>query len=198
MQEFWLWFSTGFEHIIDWHGYDHILYIIALCIMFTVEEWRKLLMLITSFTIGHSLTLAASTSNWIIVKQAYIEILIPLTIVITCIVNIISLSNKKAKENGKRYTINYLLALVFGFIHGMGFSYLLKSMLGKEEDIVYPLLSFNLGLETGQIIIVFVMLLISIFLTSFTGFRKPLWVRSVSIGVLGISVFLFVQRIYAI
>lgn len=198
MQEFWLWFSTGLEHILDWNGYDHILYIIALCVIFSIRKWRKLLVLITAFTIGHSLTLAASVLNLITIKQAFIELMIPLTIITTCIFNFVFAAQKNQEQKSSRYKINYLLALFFGFVHGMGFSYLLNSMLGKEESIAFPLLSFNLGLEAGQLIIVFAMLLISFFLARFTGFRNLLWVRTVSLGVLGISVFLFVQRLYAI
>jgi hypothetical protein len=88
MNAFWLWFSTGLEHILDWNGYDHILYIMALCALFSVKEWKQLLVLVTAFTIGHSLTLAASTLHILTVKQGYIEALIPLTILITCLVNI--------------------------------------------------------------------------------------------------------------
>lgn len=198
MQEFWIWFSTGLEHILDWNGYDHILYVMALCVMFTIKEWKKLLVLVTAFTIGHSLTLAASVTNLFTVKQSYIEMLIPITIITTCIVNFVFAKQAADKGKAKSYNLNYLLALFFGFIHGMGFSYLLKSMLGKEESIAFPLMSFNLGLEAGQLIIVFAMLLISVFLARFTGFRKLMWVRTVSLGVLGISVFLFVQRLYDI
>lgn len=198
MQEFWIWFSTGLEHILDWNGYDHILYIMALCVMFALNEWKKLLVLVTAFTIGHSLTLAASVTNIITIKQYYIELLIPLTIITTCVVNFVFIKRNIENEKNRSYKVNYLLALLFGFIHGMGFSYLLKSMLGQEESIIFPLLSFNLGLETGQLIIVFTMLLISVFLARFTGFRKIIWVRTVSLGVLGISVFLFVQRLYDI
>lgn len=198
MQEFWIWFSTGLAHILDWNGYDHILYVMALCVMFSSKEWRRLLVLITAFTIGHSLTLAASVTGLITVKQYYIELLIPITIITTCIVNIVFVKQNKDSDKNKSYHLNYLLALIFGFVHGMGFSYLLKSMLGHEESIVFPLLSFNLGLEAGQLIIVFTMLLISVFLTRFTEFRKLLWVRTVSLGVLGVSAFLFVQRLFQI
>ena len=170
MNEFWLWFNTGTEHILDWNGYDHILYVMALCVLFSVKEWKKLLKLVTAFTIGHSLTLAVSALNIFTMKQGIIEVLIPITILFTCIVNLYYKrlnSVQRDNRNPKNYTFNYALALLFGFIHGMGFSYLLKSMLGKEESVVFPLLSFNLGLELGQLIIVAVMLLFSIFLITY-------------------------------
>lgn len=195
MDEFWLWFSTGIQHILDWNGYDHILYVMVLCVLFSVSEWKKLLILITAFTIGHSLTLAVSALNIISVKQSYIEVLIPLTIMITCTVNIISRHAVRLNTNENNYRINYGLALIFGFIHGMGFSYVLKSMLGKETSIVFPLLSFNLGLETGQLLIVALMLLFSGFLVRFTRIKKSDYVFFISSAIFGIAFLLFIQRL---
>lgn len=200
MNDFWIWFSTGFQHILDWNGYDHILYVIALCVLFSAKEWKKLLVLITAFTIGHSLTLAMSALDIIVVKQSIIEALIPLTIISTCIINIVYRHFDSAQldiliENKINYNLNYILALIFGFIHGMGFSYLLKSMLGKEESTVFPLLSFNIGLELGQLIIVVLMLLVSVFLARFTRIKKADMILVVSLLVLLISTLLFIQRL---
>ena len=196
MNEFWLWFTTGTEHILDWNGYDHILYVIALCVLFSANEWKRLLILVTAFTIGHSLTLAVSALNILTVEQSIIEVLIPITILITCIVNIYYKRFDIARDRTKKsYCFNYALALLFGFIHGMGFSYLLKSMLGKEESIVFPLLSFNLGLELGQLIIVLFMLLISVFLARFTRIKKQDVVFFISSAVFGIAFLLFIQRL---
>lgn len=197
MNDFWIWFSTGLQHILDVNGYDHILYIISLCILFSFNKWRNLFILVTAFTIGHSLTLAFSVLDIIAIKQAYIETLIPFTILLTCLINIcvrrFGADQQELKD--KTYQLIYILALLFGFIHGMGFSYLLKSMLGKEENIVFPLLSFNIGLETGQLIIVTCTLLISEFLIRFTIIKKPRLVIFISSAVLGISLLLFVQRL---
>lgn len=197
MNEFLIWFTTGLEHILDWKGYDHILYIIALCIMFSLKQWKKILTLVTAFTTGHSLTLAASALNVITVKQAYIEILIPFTIIITCLVNLYYSKRFDTAQRDKsfNYYLNYSLALCFGFIHGMGFSYLLKSMLGKEESIVFPLLSFNLGLEIGQLIIVASVLLFSVFLSRFTEHRKKIIQQTVSLSVCAVAIFLLIERI---
>jgi len=200
MNEFWLWFNTGTEHILDWNGYDHILYVMVLCVLFSVSEWKKLLILVTAFTIGHSLTLAVSVLNIFTIKQGIVEVLIPLTIILTCVINLIQ--NKRHygihKRLPKKYTFSYVLALLFGFIHGMGFSYLLRSMLGKEESVVFPLLSFNLGLEFGQLIIVVIMLLFSVFLTRFTRIKKGDYVFFTSSAVFGIAFLLFIQRLNAL
>ena len=202
MDPFWLWFTTGTQHILDWNGYDHILYVMVLCVLFSVKDWKKLLVLITAFTIGHSLTLAVSVLNMFTVKQGYIEVLIPLTILFTCFSNLFqrqyvaaSHENNTGNYQLNGYRFNYLLALLFGFIHGMGFSYLLRSMLGKEESLVFPLLSFNLGLEAGQLLIVGCMLLISVFLTRFTRIKKADYIFFVSSAVFGIAFLLFVQRL---
>lgn len=197
MNEFWLWFSTGAGHILDWNGYDHILYVMALCVLFSVREWKQLLILITAFTIGHSLTLAASVLHLFSVKQTWIEALIPLTILLTCIVNIAARSKvtMRRSPSAVSYRLNYSLALLFGFIHGMGFSYLLKSMLGREESLVFPLLSFNLGLEAGQLIIVVSMLILSVFLARFTRIKTADYQFFVSSAVFGIAFLLFVQRL---
>ena len=197
MDQFWLWFSTGLEHILDWHGYDHILYVIVLCAMFSVKDWKRLLVLVTAFTIGHSLTLAASVLNVFTVKQVYVEVLIPLTILLTCIVNICFRRRFEPVQLSRNYSyrMTYILALCFGFIHGMGFSYLLRSMLGKEENVAFPLLSFNLGLEVGQLIIVACMLLVSVFLSRFTRIKKADFIFFISSAVFGIAFLLFIQRL---
>ena len=197
MNDFCLWFSTGLEHILDWNGYDHILYVMALCVMFSASDWKKLLVLVTAFTIGHSLTLAASTLRIVSIQQSYIEVLIPLTILITCMTNLYFRRHFDAfyRKKNYNYRFNYILALCFGFIHGMGFSYLLRSMLGKEESVLFPLLSFNLGLEAGQLIIVAFMLLISVFLARFTRIKKPDVIFFMSSTVFGIAFLLFVQRL---
>ncbi len=190
MNEFWLWFTMGFQHILDWNGYDHILYVMVLCVLFSIKEWKSLLVLITAFTIGHSLTLAASAFHIIAIKQSIIEVLIPLTIITTCLSNIYFRNKQRIN-----YQFNYALALLFGFIHGMGFSYMLKSMLGKEESILLPLLSFNIGLEVGQLCIVSAMLLFSVFLIRFTRIKSAVWVTTVSSAVLIIATYLFIQRL---
>lgn len=191
MNEFYIWFSTGFTHILDWQGYDHILYIMALCALYTYAEWKKLLTLVTAFTIGHSLTLAASVNHLISINQLYIEIIIPLTIMITCAINIVKLKY----ETPYLYNINYLFALLFGFVHGMGFSYLLKSMLGKEQSVMFPLLSFNIGLEIGQLLIVGLMILISAFLFIFTRIKKITFVYIISSIIFCVTTVLFLQRL---
>lgn len=164
-----LYLHLGFKHIIDIAGSDHILFILALIIRYTWNEWKKILILVTAFTIGHSMTLALSTLNWISFSAAYIELLIPITILITALINF----KITPSETTSKYPLIYYLTLFFGLIHGLGFSNYLKMLLGKEESILGPLFSFNLGLELGQILIVVLILIISfIFVNLFKVDRK--------------------------
>lgn len=188
--DFSIWFSTGLQHIADWQGYDHILYLLALCGTFQFHLWKKMLVLITAFTIGHSLTLALSVSNLLVIETKYIEFLIPITILTTCVYTLLNLK----KWDNVNFKPNYFLTLFFGFIHGMGFSYLLKSLLGTQENIIFPLLAFNLGLEVGQIlilIVVFVLIFITQKLIRYTNYNKNFFIAS---SVFGIAFIMTLQR----
>ena len=194
MDEFYIWFSTGFTHILDWNGYDHILYVMALCVAFTFKEWKKIIVLITAFTIGHSLTLAASVFDVIVINPSLIETFIPFTIMVTCVLNIYHIY----KNHLMLKSIQYALALSFGFVHGMGFSYLLKSLLGRQESVFMPLISFNAGLEIGQLVIVLGMVLVSVFLFTFTKFKNKYWIFTLSLFVFLVALFIFIQRLISL
>ncbi len=150
MDEFWLWFQTGFTHITDLNGYDHILFLLVLCVPYGLDQTAKLLWLITAFTIGHSVSLAMSVMGWVNIKSTYIEFLIPLTILITALQNVFYFGSNQTLK----MPINYVLTGFFGLIHGLGFSYLLRALLGGGSNLIFPLLAFNLGLEAGQIVII--------------------------------------------
>lgn len=158
MNDFWLYFQIGFHHIADIRGIDHILFIVALCVRYQFSDWRKLLVLVTAFTIGHSITLALSVFDLLNYSMKWIEFLIPVTIVLTAFSNVFV---KKFVFKAK-FPLIYFLALFFGLIHGLGFSNYLKSLLGKGESVIGQLLAFNLGLEAGQIVIVLIVLLITL------------------------------------
>ncbi len=193
MQDFYLYFELGWQHILDWQGYDHVLFILALCGIYTVPDWRKVLILVTAFTIGHSITLALSVLNFVNIHTSFIEFLIPVTILITALSNII---NKRPKP--KSLKIKYFLALCFGLVHGMGFSNYLKSLLGKTRNIVWELLAFNLGLEFGQVIIVIAALFISFVLIWIVKIKRWDWTFFLSSAIFGISLIMAVQRLPAI
>src|SRR6185295_678363 len=173
MSEFPLYFGLGKDHILDYvNGYDHILFVLALCAVYLVRDWKKILVLVTAFTIGHSITLALATLNLISVKTELVEFLIPLTIFITACSNLFR--NEESIEK-KNLQVNYVFALFFGLIHGMGFSNYLRALLGKSHSILSPLLAFNLGLELGQIIVVTIFLGISYILVDWLKVSRRDW-----------------------
>ena len=191
MNDFSLWFLIGFKHIVDWHAYDHILFLIVLSAIYEKDQWKQLLVLVTAFTIGHSFTLVLSATHLFSLPETWVEFLIPLTILITAILNLINLN----KFADKKIQPNYFLALVFGFIHGMGFSIILKSLLGKNDDILFPLFSFNIGIEAGQIIIVLCIFIISLFLSFLTKGRAREKKLIISAGVMVIALAMCLERL---
>lgn len=141
-------FEFGFEHILDIKAYDHVLFIISICLLANFKAWKKLLVLVTAFTFGHSITLALATLDIFTIPSFIIETLIPITIIVSALDNIVQ-SNKEENFNPK-----YFLILFFGFIHGMGFSNYLKAILGKDDNLVGNLLAFNVGVEAAQLVVV--------------------------------------------
>jgi hypothetical protein len=150
MSHFWIWFSTGLQHITDFNGYDHILFVTLLTLAYCFDTWKKLVMMITAFTVGHSLSLAFSVAGYFELNAELVEFLIAFSILVTAIYHLVNIN----KPNKQQAMFLYFVVSFFGLIHGLGFSFLLKSMLGREESFVLPLLYFNLGLEAGQILIV--------------------------------------------
>jgi hypothetical protein len=194
MTEFQLYFNLGKDHILDYkNGYDHILFIVALCALYLISDWKKILILITAFTVGHSITLALSTLNIISVTPELIEFLIPLTIFITAASNIF---RKEENQSTLSIQLNYGYALFFGLIHGLGFSNYLKAILGKDESIVTQLLAFNIGLEFGQIIVVAIFLMISFLLIDLLGRSRRDWKMILSSAIAGIALVLMKDKIF--
>lgn len=193
MGQFELYFQLGKDHILDYkHGYDHILFIVALCAVYLMRDWKKILILVTAFTIGHSITLALSTFDIISINQELIEFLIPVTIFITATSNIF-----RSTELSERTTyINYGYALFFGLIHGLGFSNYLKTILGKAGSIVTPLFAFNVGLELGQIIIVSIFLIISFILVDLFTVNRRDWKMVLSAVIAGMALLLMKDKIF--
>lgn len=164
--------KLGFEHILDLKGIDHVLFILVLAVPFIIKDWKKVVLLATAFTLGHSLTLALASLDIINVNSAMVEILIAVTICLTAIYNIIDI-------NKNRVSVKYPTALIFGLIHGMGFSNFFKSILGKDE-IVLPLLAFNIGVELAQIIIVVITLLLGFVVVQFLKIKQKYWIYTIS------------------
>jgi hypothetical protein len=186
-----MYFQIGFEHIADVYAYDHILFILTLCGIYMISQWKNVLILITAFTIGHTITLILATINVIIISSAWVEFLIALTILLTCIFNIL---HKDVEYSRKLHIIKYFSALFFGLIHGLGFSNYLRSLLSAEDNLIKPLLAFNLGLETGQILIVLIILFISFLTIKFLKLPRREWNLIISGAGVGIALILLLER----
>jgi len=184
-------FQLGLTHITDLNGYDHILFLIALCAAYRYSDWKRILILVTAFTMGHSLTLALAVMHIIPVNGAWVEFLIPLTILITAVKNI-GLSGLKGQREAST-VVSYLLAAGFGLIHGMGFSNFLRSMLGDE--LLLPLFAFNVGLEVGQLIIVAVIFGVQWAVIRLTDLQLRWWNIALSLLAAGVSVLLMAERV---
>ena len=190
MTDFLFYLQLGWEHIISIDALDHQLFILALVAIFSFHDLKKVLILVTAFTLGHSFTLALSAFDIIRFPSNWVEFLIPCTIVFTALDNLIF-----SKNEDKLIKLNYFLALIFGLIHGMGFANSVRMMLAKEQSIVIPLLGFNVGLEIGQIAVVIIVLSIFYILSTFLKLKKKHWVMLVSAPILIFSIKMALERI---
>ena len=191
MSLFELYFTLGLQHIADLKGYDHILFILTLCAVYNLKEWKRVLVLVTAFTIGHSLTLALATLDLIRVDGDLIEFLIPLTIFVTALANLLA---RKEQVSPLLHYMKYGAGLFFGLIHGLGFSNYLRSLLGAERGLVLPLFSFNVGIEVGQIIIVSIIMVLTKVVVDLFGMPKREWHVLLSGAGMGISLVLMIER----
>ena len=190
MQDFGFYFGLGWEHIISKDALDHQLFIAALAAIYLLKDWKQVLILVTAFTIGHSLTLALSVFDVIRFNTKWVEFLIPLTIVITALSNLF-----QKKFTPKTVRINYVLALLFGLVHGMGFANSIRFMMAGDQNLGWSLFGFNVGLEVGQIaVVIFLLLLAHLIVTIFRVDRRD-WVIFLSAGVFALSLKMVLERL---
>jgi hypothetical protein len=189
MNDFSFYFSTGWEHIITTEALDHILFIVSLSAIYMLKDWKPVLVLITAFTIGHTITLALSSLNILQLPVAWVEFLVPCTIVVT------ALSNLFVKTfTLQRIRVNYFLALFFGLIHGMAFAETLRFILAKDQSFALSMFSFSLGLELGQILVVlFVLLLAQLFIVQL-GVARREWVVFLSAAAAALALQMVAER----
>lgn len=192
MDDFILYFQLGLNHVLDFNAYDHILFLIVLAVIFSFNQWKKALWLITFFTIGHTLTLGLAAYKIINIDVAIVEFLIPVTIFITGVANVV----RVGKASSGREKLNLIFALFFGLVHGLGFSNYFRLMIGQEEDKMLPLLEFALGIEASQVIIVFGILALGGLLQNFFRVSKRDWVLVTSAIVIGFTIPMMIERVF--
>ena len=189
MSDFAFYFTTGWHHIISWAALDHILFIIALTAVYVAANFKQVLILVTAFRIGHSLTLALSVYDIIRFDEKWVEFVIPCTIIATALLNFAARDFKP-----KALRLNYFLALFFGLVHGMGFANTIRFMLAKDQSVAMPLLSFNIGLEAAQIVLIAVILLAGYLAVDKLKANSKWWVWALSAIALIIAINMAIQR----
>ncbi len=192
MSVFRMYLDLGFEHIINFNSYDHILFIVTLCGIYLLNQWKNVIILVTAFTIGHSITLVLATLGLIFISSYIVEILIPVTILITSVFNIV---HKGTEYSRTLHIIKYITALFFGLIHGLGFASSLQSMMGGEDNLLTPLFAFNVGLEIGQLLIVFVILSVAVIFIKRLRVKRREWNLVISGAGAGVALLLIIERV---
>ena len=173
MSEFWIYFQIGLKHVLDIHAYDHVLFLIALAVPFSFKDWKRIVLLVSLFTIGHTMALLLSVYGIIAIKVNVVELLIPITILITALFNLFTAGKSSKKES---INLVFFITLFFGIIHGLGFSNYFKTILGGSANSkLIPLGEFALGIEAAQIVVVFVVLVLSYIVQTVFRFSKRDW-----------------------
>lgn len=184
-------FQSGWEHIVDINAYDHLLFVMTLCAAFKLKEWKQILIIITAFTIGHSGTLILCAFDIIPTDPKLIDLLIPFTIMLTAIANVINYEKNIKFSDAK---IKYLIALVFGLIHGLAFASNFKFML-FSDDILMPLFLFNIGIEAGQLFIVLLFMIALWFYSNVINGAHFKWNLFISGAGFGIAATIFINAL---
>lgn len=189
VEEFQMYFNLGLKHVLDWKAYDHVLFLIVLSVFYSFKDWKKILWLTTAFTLGHSLTLALSAYDILYIKMNIIEFLIPLTILITAIYNLITIQKPL-----KSIKITIFLSFIFGLIHGLGFSSYFKILVDDTSNKLIPLLEFAIGIEIAQVMIVMAILIMSFSVINILKRKKRDWVLVISSVVIGVVIPMLIER----
>lgn len=191
MSDFWIYFKIGLHHVLDINGYDHVLFLIALTVPYAFKDWKRILFLVTIFTIGHTLALMLSVFNIVTVQANIIEFLIPITILNTAFFNLFT-AGKSSKQESLTFVGS--ITLFFGVIHGLGFSNYFKEILpGKPTDKLWPLIEFALGIEAAQIMVVLVVLILSFIVQTLFRFNKRDFTLTMSAFVIGVVIPLIIE-----
>lgn len=191
MSEFWIYFEKGMRHILDPYAYDHVLFLIALTIPYAFKDWARLLLLVTIFTLGHSLALLLSVFGVVIIKGNLVDFLIPVTIFVVSLFHLFTAGKSSKKES---IGVVFFVTLFFGIVHGLGFAAYFKSMVGgSSQSKLLPLSEFALGIEAAQIVVVFVVLILSYIVQTFFRFSKRDWTLVMSSFIIGVVLPMIVE-----
>ncbi|WP_299153015.1 HupE/UreJ family protein [uncultured Christiangramia sp.] len=184
MSQFWVYFELGLDHVLDWQAYDHVLFIVVLVASYSFTTWKRVLGLVTLFTVGHTLALFLSVYKILKVDPNYVEFLIPVTILATAIFDIATAGKKVRNTN---YNLLYFTTAFFGLVHGLGFSSYFKMIASGTSNKFWPLVEFALGIEAAQILVVLAVMIIGFVCQNLLKVSKRDWIivtASIVIGVI--------------
>lgn len=184
MTEFWLFFDTGLRHVLDVNAYDHVLFLMALTVPYAFRDWRRVLLLVSVFTLGHTTSLLLAVMGWLSVRADLVEFLIPMTILVTALFHLFTAGKASRKES---VSVVVGVTLFFGVVHGLGFSNYFSALLpGTAADKWLPTLEFALGIEAAQLVVVLTVLILSYAVQTFFRFSRRDWTLAMSAFVAGI------------
>ena len=189
MEDFQFYFKLGLEHVLDWKAYDHVLFLIVLTVLYRINDWKKVLGLVTFFTLGHTLTLALSAYNLVYIEMDIVEFLIPFTILLTGLYNVMFIS-----KSSKFLRMSFLFAFIFGLIHGLGFSSYFKILVDDFENKLFPLIEFAIGIEIAQIIVTVFVLILNFTILNILKRQRRDWIIVVSSIIIGIVIPMLLER----
>lgn len=191
MSEFWIFFEKGLRHILNIYAYDHILFLIALTVPYAFKDWMRLLLLVSTFTLGHTIALLLSVYGVVFIKGNLVEVIIPITILIVALFHLFTAGKSSKKES---ISVVLFVTLFFGIIHGLGFANYFKTiMTSTSQSKIISLLEFGLGIEASQIVVVFVVLILSYIVQTVFRFSKRDWTLVMSSFVIGVVLPLIIQ-----
>jgi len=185
LENFWFNVEYGINHVLDINAYDHVLFLTVLTVPYLFKDWKRVLLLVTMFTLGHTLSLVLAAYSIVAVNGVIVEFLIPITILIAALYNVFTAG--KGNQNGK-VGVLFLATLFFGLVHGLGFAREFKILLGVNDNKILLLLEFALGIELAQVIIVFIVLFLGYLIQTIFRFSKRDWVLVVSSIVVGLVI----------
>ncbi|MCH4822257.1 HupE/UreJ family protein [Gramella lutea] len=190
MSQFWLYFKLGLDHVLDWQAYDHVLFLIVLVASYGFSTWKRVLWLVTLFTLGHTMALFLSVYEIVRVDSDYVEFLIPVTILATAVFDIATAGKKVRNTN---YSVLYFITVFFGLIHGLGFSSYFKMIAAGAESKFLPLVEFALGIEAAQVIVVLIVMIIGFLLQNVLKVSKRDWILVTASIVTGIIIPILIE-----
>ena len=185
LENFWFNVEYGMNHVLDINAYDHVLFLIVLTIPYIFKDWKRVLLLVTVFTLGHTLSLTMAAYGTFSVSDDLVEFLIPVTILVVALFNVFTAGKGAQRE---KVGVLFLSTLFFGLVHGLGFAREFKMFVGSSESKLVPLLEFALGIEIAQVIVVFLVLFLGFLFQTVFRFSKRDWIMVVSSVVVGLVI----------